>query len=223
MTFRRTVFFVAAASLGATGAGCGLSSDLPSSTASVQLGFDVAPGETTDHFDYQISGNGLAPRDGAILLPDPNANLSGVIGGLPPGIGYHLGLTATSDDQGTFCSADVVFDVVSGTNTALTLILKCVNADTVRTIEVDGGGHVCPSMASTAVARAGSAVTLSASAFEFDDSQLQFLWETSAGVLATPHVAATTFTCGAAGAVQARVTVTDGVCDDSATFDIPCP
>jgi hypothetical protein len=223
MTFRRIAFFVAAASLGATGTGCGLSSDLPSSTGSVQLGFDVAPGETTDHFDYEISGNGLAPRDGAILLPDPNANLSGVIGGLPPGTGYHLVLTATSDDQGTFCSADVVFDVVSGANTALTLTLKCINADTVRTIDFDGVGHVCPSVASTAVARAASAVTLSASAFEFDDSQLQFLWETSMGALATPHDAVTSFTCGAAGSIQGRVTVTDGVCDDSATFDIPCP
>jgi len=223
MMIRRSASLLAAALLTGPSLACGLSSDLPPSAGSVQLGFVVAPGETTDHFDYDISGNGIAPRDGTIPVDDPSASLSTLIGGLPAGVGYHLKLSATSDDQGTFCDTDSVFDVVPSEKTTLAVALTCINADTIRTIEADGAGHVCPAVASMTIARAGSAVTLSASAFQFDDLTLSFSWEASGGTLATPNAAVSTYTCGLPGTNTLRFTVTDGVCPDARALTIDCP
>jgi hypothetical protein len=224
MPARRTVPTVAAA-LFAAASGCGLSSDLPQSAdvGSVELGFGIANGLSISAFDYSVGGNGFGPAEGTIRLGDPGATVSAFVGGIPAGTRYQLTLSARTDDGGTFCDAVSAFDVVPPETSALAISMVCVNANTVRTIDVGGTAHVCPAMASTTFALLDGAVTLSASAFSFDSTPIAFRWEASAGTLASPDEAVTSYGCSEPGAQRLRVTVSDGSCSDLAILDVTCP
>jgi hypothetical protein len=209
-------------------AGCGVAADLPPSTGSVDAQFIVGSSlsQAIDHFDYRVTGGGLplgaATLSGTVRLGDPGASVSAAVGGLPSGQDYHLLLSAITEDQGTFCSGDAVFGVAAPAHTALDVSLVCINAGTIRTVQVAGAAHVCPVIGSTAVSRAGGITTLSASAFSFDDSSLTFSWEAPAGRLATPQRAVSSYACGPPGARELRVTVTDGSCADVGLLDVSC-
>jgi hypothetical protein len=218
----------AAVTIAALAAGCGANADLPppsADTGSVALNFGIAHGLSISAFDYAISSPSAAVGawTGRLDVADANASVSGVIGGLPPGAAYELSLSATTDDGGTFCGADSVFDVVAGSPTSLVISMVCLNANTTRTIEVDGVAHVCPLVASSTLARTGDAITLSASSYSFDELPIGFLWEASAGVLTSPNERASAYECGPGGVQEVRVTVSDGKCDDLALLDVGCP
>jgi hypothetical protein len=220
-----SVRVIAAFSFAAVVAGCGVDVDLPlpiADTSSVGLNFGIAHGVSISAFDYVLIGPAFGPLKGRLDVSDPNAAVSGVVGGIPPGAAYNLSLSAVTSDGGTFCGADSVFDVTLGTQTSLDISMVCVNANTTKTIEIDGVGHVCPLVASSTIARTGEAITLSASAYSFDELPIAFLWEASAGTLATPNQRVSLYQCGPGGGQTVRVTVSDGQCDDLALVDVAC-
>src|SRR5579863_9941157 len=179
-----TFLVVAAVVLGAV-SGCGLPADLPPA-GSVDVDPIVSGPLVIDSIAFSVSGNGITPINGTIDVRDSNATGSSRVGGLPSGFGYQLALTATTADQGTFCSGQATFDVAAPETTELSMSFVCINANTVRVISNGGTPHTCPSVASLSVARAPGGVLVSASAFSFDNLTPLFTWDAPLGSFGAP-------------------------------------
>jgi hypothetical protein len=209
-------------------AGCGVAQDLPvdetgTDTGSVDIGFIVSGRLALSRMDFSVGGNGFGPAEGSIDLTNRSSNVSAYVGGIPSGTGYDVSLAGITDDQGTFCSGIALFDVVAPAPSRLDVSMICVNANTIRTVTRDGVAHTCPAVASVAAAEGGANLTLSGSAYQFDEAPVSYLWEATSGVIATPDGAATTYTCGASGQQTIRFTAFDDFCSDLALLDVTCP
>ena len=209
----------------AVSVGCGVSTDLPSTsdTSSVDLGFGVLDSRSISAFDYVIEGDEIATRTGRIRLDDPQATLSTLLGGLPSGSDYRLALNAVTTDGSTFCNSVSTFDVISPLATSLQLALMCTHLGAVRTLDVYGTTYDCPALSSTTVARAGTTIKLSASAYSFDDAPVMYLWEAMDGVLGAPTEVASSYECLTPGPQLVRVSASNGFCVDSKLVDFSCP
>jgi hypothetical protein len=211
-------------------AGCGVATDLPvdetdpgSGTGAVDIGFIVSGRLSLSHMDFNVGGNGFGPAEGSINLTNAATNVSAYVGGIPSGTGYDLSLASITDDQGTFCSAIALFDVAAPAASRLDVSMICVNANTIRTVSRDGVGHTCPAVASVAAAQGAGAITLSGSAYQFDDAPVSYLWEATSGVFSRADGASTTYTCGASGPQKVRFTAFDAFCSDLVFLDVTCP
>jgi hypothetical protein len=207
--------------------GCGVAQDAPvdeDETGSVDIGFIISGRLSLSSMDYNVSGNGFGPAEGSIDLTNASSNVSAYVGGIPSGTGYELSLAGITDDQGTFCSGIAMFDVVAPAASRIDVSMICVNANTVRTtVTPDGVAHTCPAVASVAAGQGGAAITLSGSAYQFDDAPVSYLWEATSGVLSTPDGASTTYTCSGSGPQKIRFTAFDAFCSDLAFLDVTCP
>jgi len=218
--------FVAQATVGAA---CDVARDLPQSSAtSVQINFVNAGAFSVRSIDYTISGNGIEPLVGTISLTDPNSTPSIDVGGIPPALQYLLELRAAPDDGSSGqCYGAATFDVAPGRTVDVAISLVCSYPTKVRTIMIDGMTDYCPSLASYAAAPAtgfvgGAPVSLSATAFSFYSQAPMFLWQASMGDLSSEDTAVTSYTCTAPGPATLTVTVTDGLCPDSASLVVTC-
>jgi hypothetical protein len=228
--FPRARCFVVLASVVASatvGAACDVARDAPPSGNSVQIDFVNAGAFSVQSIDYTISGNGIVPLTGTISLTDPNSTPSIDVGGIPPALQYLLELRATPDDGSGQCYGAATFDVAPGRSVDVAISLVCSYPTTVRTIMVDGMTDYCPSLASYAASPTtgvvgGSPVSLSATAFSFYSAAPMFFWQASMGELSSEDTSVTSYTCTAPGPVTLTVTVTDGLCPDSASLVVTC-
>jgi hypothetical protein len=206
---------------------CDVARDLPPSTDSVNIGFINVGDFSLQTMAYKVSGNGITPLEGTISLVDANATPSAFIGGIPPGRQYLLELDASSDDGSGQCYGASAFDVVAGQSADVMISLLCSYPTKVRTTMVDGMIDYCPSLASYAAAPptgtvGGVPIALTATAFSFYSDPPMFTWSASVGALSSETSSVTSYTCTGAGPVTLTVTVTDGVCPDSATLMVTC-
>ncbi|HSZ83233.1 MAG TPA: hypothetical protein VLA14_13175 [Polyangia bacterium] len=216
--------FVASATVGAA---CDVARDVPGSGSSVQIDFVNAGAFSVRSIDYTISGNGIEPLMGTISLTDPNSTPSIDVGAVPPGLQYLLELRAAPDDGSGQCYGAAAFDVARGRAVDVAISLVCSYPTPVRTIMIDGMTDYCPSLASYAASPStgvvgGAPVSLSATAFSFYSEAPRFSWQASMGDLSSDDTSVTSYTCAAPGIATLTVTVTDGLCPDSASLVVTC-
>jgi hypothetical protein len=196
-------------------------------TGSVGLAIQLSDSVAIDLVRYSVTGNGVAPIEGNIPVSDPKATISALID-VPEGAGYTIELAAVSNDRGTVCHGEAMFDVVAGQTTALSITLECHGDLGPGSIEVTASLNSCPVVASVAVAPlavgVGGRVGVSAAGADPDASDsLAFAWSTSGGgKFAAPNQASTTFTCEAAGRHTLTVAVSDGKCTRTRSVAVTC-
>jgi 5'-nucleotidase len=231
---QRAIFaFLAFASFG-TLVGC--SSRPQSSTASDDVGtlglaLSAAPGVNLDAVSYAITGPGAFSKAGSIDVSQ-STTISAIIPGLPAGMGFSITLGATSTDGAQTCGGSASFNVVAKQTTPVTVHLLCHGQAHTGSVLVNGTLNVCPQIdglsASPNEVLLGGSMALSASAHDGDaaPAPLTYQWTASAGTLAAPTAASTSFTCTVAGPVTIGLTVSDGdpapSCADSGTFTVTC-
>jgi hypothetical protein len=207
--------------------GSGWEQSLPAA-GRLGLAIEIAPGVQLAEVTYVVSGNGIEPLTGPIPLDSPGASISALIGGLPPGSGYDIELTATSVARDLECSGSATFDVSLGQTTTVDLVLACSRIDNggAVVINVDVDVTRCPRVNSIAGVspelELGERILFDANASDADTESLSFAWSATSGLLGTPAETATTFECTGLGAATLTLTVSDGRCEDSAQFDVSC-
>ena len=173
----------AAVAIGGSTMACGVTSDLPPSTGSVDLGFIGVGDFDIDRIDYTISGNGITPIQGSISLTDAHATPSAIVGGLPAGQQASCASRATmSMDGKANCYGAASFDVTPGEASNVTITLLCSYPTTVRTIMVNGMTDYCPALSSYAAAPdtgfvGGAPISLTATAFSYYSDPPMFEWQ----------------------------------------------
>jgi len=194
---------------------------------SVGLAVRLSPGVDVDTVDYKITGNGITPVTGTIVVSDPGASVSVLVNGLPAGTGYLVELTAVSRDGKTTCGGSAPFDIVANGSTSVTVALQCKTPKLTGGVIVDGTFNNCPALTSYTVAplavATGGIITVGATASDLDPmTTLTYAWTATAGSFASGTSAATTYTCSAGGAQTLTITVSDGNCTDSASVPVTC-
>jgi arylsulfatase A-like enzyme len=185
------------------------------------VALQLAPDVNLASVSYGVTGNG-STRQGTVPVPAGGAAFSFVVDRLPSGDGYAVSLTATSVDGHTTCSGGPTpFQVVAGAESSVLVRLQC-RGDQARTgsVLVNGSLNLCPVIdTATAVplsAPTGGTIQLAGAASDRDaaPSALTYHWTATAGAIADPSAASTTFTAATAGAVTVTLTVSDGDCQD---------
>ena len=152
--------------------------------------------------------------------------MSATLGGVPPGIGYQVELTAQSVDGQTTCDGTAPVDVQSGQTSSVTVVMECRGPATGGVVVVSGSFNSCPAITSFSGApiaiSVGGSITVSVAAVNPDSNPLTYLWSAPSGSFAAPSQTTTSFTCTTAGMTTLTVTVSDGMCDDAATLPVDC-
>jgi len=105
----------------------------PDQTGSVGVALQLAPGLTLDTVSYTITGPGGFTKTGSLDVSH-SGTVSGVIGGLPAGIGFSISLTGTTTDGSTSCLGSATFNVVAHMTTQVSVHLTCHQAPTTGSI-----------------------------------------------------------------------------------------
>ena len=210
--------------------GCNASSNAPAAPgeATGTVGLELQVGSVTvNTISYDISGNGVH-KTGTIPVQS-STKIAAVIGGLPPGNGYVITLTATAANDSTVtCTGSATFNIVAGTSTAVQVHLECKVPPRTGSVNVSGTINVCPSVdslsANPSEVSVGNSLALAASASDRDQGPqaLSYTWTASGGTLSSTTSAAPTLTCTTPGDVTVQVTVSDGDCTDVASVTVTC-
>jgi hypothetical protein len=194
---------------------------------SVGLAVKLSTGVNVDKVDYKVSGNGITPVTGSIVVSDPGATVSVLVNGLPAGTGYLVELTAVSTDGKTTCGGSSTFDIIANQSSSVTVALQCKTPKTTGSVVVGGTFNNCPALtsfsASPLAVAVGGIITVGSAASDLDPgTMLTFAWTATAGTFAAPTSASTTYTCAVGGSQTLTITVSDGKCTDSATVPVTC-
>ena len=190
------------------------------STGTASFHLTLSDGRTIQSVQYTITGPSGFSKTGTIDVSS-STTISAVIGGLPPGSGFTIVLTASTTDASVNCAGSSSFDVQAGKTTAVTVPLTCHEAGRTGSVMVNGTLNVCPTIdgigVNPAEVQVGGSVALSALAHDSDagPSALGFSWTASAGTLSDAAAQSPTFTCSTAGIATLDLTVTDGDPDPS--------
>jgi hypothetical protein len=200
-------------------------------TGSIGLQLTPAAGVVIDTVSYTILGPNGFSRMGSIDVSN-SPMLSAQIGGLPPGSGYTITLTATSTDGKTNCLGSATFDVAANTTTNVPIIFRCVKQKNNGSVITGGTLNVCPSiddlLISPLSAPVGSTIALDVTASDIDGvpSPLAYNWTTTGGTLSGASTAHPTLTCTAGGTPLVTLIVSDGDpgpnCPATQSFQVTC-
>jgi hypothetical protein len=218
-TVSRT-FLAAILSLGALtlGSGCGGDHSVTPGDQSGLGSIDVAlvaGGVTVNTVSYAIMGPNNFSQSGPLNV-SASASISGIIGGLPAGMGYSISLTATATDGTTTCAGSATFGVTANAVTQVNVALDCHQPAKTGGISINGTINVCPTLLGTSALPSTLAVggtsSLSATAIDIDNapSALTYSWTASGGTLTGANTATPTLLCTDAGTVTLTVTASDG-------------
>jgi hypothetical protein len=224
-------FFRMACSVGLTLALSGCASEDTSSgeTGSIGLNLELATDVVINEVDYLISGNGITPVSGTIDTSAPGATASVEVFGLPPGQGYLVELSATSEDGETSCGGSAPFDVTIGVSTDVMVMLSCKRAPRYGGVRVNGKLNICADLMQAVVSplqtSVGNDIDLSAIANDEEGDAIQYAWSGTGGNIADPNAASTTYTCSEAGEQSITIVISDDDfenCMDEWTVPVTC-
>jgi 5'-nucleotidase len=197
----------------------------------VSLGLVLASGATLDAVDYTITGPGGFARSGSLDV-SRSSKLSGVIGGLPAGLGYAVSLAGTSTDRSTACSGSATFDVTAHQTTQVTVAVSCKEKSKTGSAQLSGSLNLCPLIDGITLTPSeifvGASVTLQGLAHDSDagPAPLSYHWTTSSGALSDPSAPNPSFTCTTLGPATLTLSVSDGdpssSCGDALSATVTC-
>jgi hypothetical protein len=200
-------------------------------SGSIGLELTLPGGALLSVVTYSILGPNHFASSGSIDVSN-SAVISAMVGGLPPGSGYTVTLTATSVDGKTTCAGSANFSVAASMTVVVPVAIRCVKQKNNGGVIIGGTLNVCPTIDDLSVAPlsapVGSTISLDAVASDLDNvpSPLSFTWTASSGTLAgaaTPHAA---FTCTVAGTTLITLVVSDGDpapnCPATQSIDVTC-
>jgi hypothetical protein len=185
--------------------------------------------------NYKITAtsSGTTLLQGSFNTSDPNAtaSLDVALPATASGATDTVVLSATTD-HGVACStAPVTFTVTSGANTNVSLSMVCgtsVPQSVPGTVDITttvSTSNSCPSITSAVIAPAqtsvGATASVSATGADPDNDSLTYAWAPAAN-FASPTMAATTYTCTAAGLQTITLKISDGKCDATVPLQINC-
>jgi phospholipase C len=172
-------------------------------------------GTTLNTVTYSITGPGGFMKSGSLDVSH-SSTLSGLISGLPAGMGYSITLNGTATDGTTTCLGSAGFTIMAQQTAMVSVHMTCHQPPTTGSILVNGTLNVCPVVdgvsASPAEVMVGSSISLAATAHDADGgpSPLSYHWSVSSGALSDPTSATPSFTCTVAGPATLTVSVSDG-------------
>ena len=201
--------------------------NVTSDVGSISLALNLSPSVVVGAVQYSLTGNEIVPIAGVIDVMSPGATPTVAIGGVRAGVGYLVELQAQSVDGQTSCDGTGTVDVVAGLTSSVTVIMQCRGPATDGQVVVSGGFNNCPHLTSYTgspiAVSVGGNITVSAAASDVDGDSLSYAWASvTGGTFTNPASPSTTFTCSAEGVMTLTVTVSDGMCPDSATIPITC-
>ena len=175
------------------------------------IGFalQVAPGVTINTISWNIANAATGfSRSGTVNVQNSNT-IRFQVGGLPPGAGYTISLTASTVGGAFSCAGSAGFAVAAGMTNPVALALTCVaNGNDAGTVIVSGTTAVCATITELSAfpleTTVGSSVALAATATAGSLTPT-FAWTATAGSFDNPAIATPMFTCPATPAI---VTVT---------------
>ncbi|MGB8330080.1 MAG: hypothetical protein WCE62_08115, partial [Polyangiales bacterium] len=227
---RKFSWIACSALLALTVAGC--SSDDASSgdtTGSLNLNLELASGAVINEVDYLISGNDITPIGGTIDTSAPGATASVEVFGLPPGTGYLVELSATTEDGTMTCQGSAPFDVSVGVATDVMVMLNCKRPPRYGAVRVNGKFNICADLiqavASPLQTSVGNDIDLSAIGSDDEGDAIKYIWSATGGSIADSSAASTTYTCGEVGDQTITIVVSDDdfvYCMDQWTFPVTC-
>lgn len=215
----------------ALAAGCSTSTSEASAadSGSAVVNLQLVSGIAIDAVAYEITGNDMSPMGGTIDTSAPGATASVEVFGLVPGQDYLVEMTATSADGGTTCGGSAEFDVQAGQSTDVMVVLSCKRPPRFGGVRVNGKVNVCAELVKAVVSplttSVGGEIDLYALADDAEGDDVAFEWSASAGSIAGPASAATTYTCDVAGRQQITISVSDDAfteCADEWTVEVTC-
>jgi len=216
--------------------GCGEGAPAASQSATEQagqgsLGLTLTSGATLTSINYTIIGPGSFSKAGAIDVTN-STTISGLIGGIPAGVGYAVTLSASTADASLTCGGSATFNVTARQTTPVSVAVTCKEPPKTGSVLVNGVLNICPVVDGLNITPSelvvGGSVVVSAAAHDADagPSALSYQWTASSGTLSSATAQNPTFTCATAGTATLTLKVADGDsaadCADSATATVTC-
>jgi alpha-tubulin suppressor-like RCC1 family protein len=200
--------------------------DEASALGSVSAQLQLAPGVTISHLDWTVSNPALlsADRKGAVDV-SASQNIQFVVGGLPPGSGYSIVVSGTTDQGALSCTGTASFSVTANATTSVSLTALCTggggDAGDSGSITIGGGTTIAPLCAAITALSAspsdvdvGGAIKLAASGIDANGNaaDVVFSWTVTggpgSGTFSSAAAASPTFTCTSVGSVSVTVAAT---------------
>jgi len=230
MSVSRTFFsMLCSAGLALAVSGCASDDSSFAETGSVGLRLELATDVVINQVDYLISGNGITPISGSIDTSAPGATASVEVFGLPPGQGYLVELSATSEDGETSCAGSAPFGVTIGVSTDVMVVLSCKGPPRYGSVRVNGKFNLCAELrqlvASPLQTSVGHDIDLSAITVDEEGDAVEYLWTGTGGSIADPNAEATTYTCEEVGQWSITLVISDdgfASCMDQWTVPVTC-
>ncbi|HEX4403984.1 MAG TPA: hypothetical protein VH560_04100 [Polyangia bacterium] len=200
----------------------------PGKQGDVDLIATLPDGVDVESLAFVLSGNGAAPRAGALHLSKAEQPIEKLITGVPGGDDYALGLDAKSVDGQFACSGDATaISVRQGAVTRVHVALACVNENGGNIVINVGvvactGGHLVNYTVSPLTASVGDKIAVTATTLKADAGVLTYEWSAPSGAFANPSSAQTTYQCEAAGHVTISLRVTGSSCAEDQSVDVDC-
>lgn len=185
----------------------------------------IGDGSELASVDWTISGGALTQSLSGTIDTSGDV-ISAHIDSIPVGTGYTIELVGTTT-SGLTCAGSAGFDIpTAGAVAMASVVLNCGGGQGDGSVVVDGEVNNCPTVAVTVSplsAEVGETINLSASATDSDGDAVTYSWSASAGTVAQPDAASTTYECTAAGTATVELVVDDGFgCDVTRAVDVTC-
>jgi len=212
-----------------TALGCSTDTEQGDASGSLSLELVLADGVVINTVSWEISRDGMESMSGTIDTSATGSTASVEVYGLPPGDGYIVELTATSEDGEVTCRGSAGFEVAIGVSTDVMVMLNCKLPMGTGAARVNGEVNFCAQLHKVVVSplqtSVGNDIDLSAMGEDMEEDALRYSWTGTGGSIADPNAAVTTYTCGEAGPQTISVSVSDDDfehCVDDWTVPITC-
>jgi hypothetical protein len=191
---------------------------------SLTTNLTIASGVDITEINYEITGQGFDPLTGTFsVTTNP---LTATLAGIPAGTNRTIKLF-TSPGASASCSGSATFDIKADQTTTVQVLIQCQGTSQRGTVSFDGIIMPCPALTAVVVsppkASLDETMYLSATAADFGQGPLTFLWTATAGILSNNAATTTIYTCSVAGnqTVSVKATNING-CYDSLSVNVNC-
>ncbi|MGB5313600.1 MAG: hypothetical protein WBN38_16130, partial [Polyangiales bacterium] len=123
--------------------GCSTDTQQGDASGSLSLDLVLADGVVINTVSWEIRRDGMEPMAGMIDTSAPGSTASLEVYGLPPGDGYVVELSATSEDGEVSCRGSAEFEVAIGVSTDVMVMLNCQLPMETGAARVNGKVNIC--------------------------------------------------------------------------------